>query len=173
MPSTQIFLKLVMGRQNKQIQGEASAEGYEGLIEVDNFSWGMSSKYALRQGQAKVKPQLNYDKLKITKQYDVSSISMASHMAGHIPFSTAQITVDHHLHETASSKTVNPLMVIELSNGYIEEIRLAVSEGKLASTLREDITLSFINFKITYHPGGAGRMKRLAPMSYETFHRDL
>jgi type VI protein secretion system component Hcp len=171
MSSNQIFLRLTMARGNK-IRGEASAGGYDGLIEVENFTWAVSSKYSLRQDRAKVRPQINYDKVKVSKLYDVSSVSLASHMNGRIAFKTAEIIVDHHLQETGLAKAGNPLMVIELRNGYIEDIRISVSEGKLAATVREDMSLSFMNFKITYHPGGADRMKRMAAVSFESMNAE-
>lgn len=169
--TTQIFLKLTMARGNS-IAGEASAAGYEGLIELDSFGFSMSAKQSLRQEAGKVRSMVDCDRVKCSKVYDVASVPLASHLNGRIKFTTAEIFVDHHLHE-ASAKDRNPIMVIKLSDGYIADIRLSVSEGKLASTVKEDFSLSYLNFSITYFPGTEGRERRGAAVEFETSYEEV
>lgn len=166
MSSTQIFLSITIG--SGPVGGEASAAGYEDMIELESFSFGLSAKHALRQSANNTRPQLNYDAVKISKVYDVSSVRLATHMGARARFSKAEIFVDQHLQESASVKKQNPVMVIELKNGFIEDIRLSVSTGKLASTVREDISLSFVNFKIRYYPSSVVRGKRLPLQEFES-----
>lgn len=157
--STQIFLRIKI--QGNPIRGEATTAGYEGEIEVESFSWGMSAKNSLRVDQQTASSRASYDRLSISKLYDKSSINLTRHMADRAIFDQVRLTVDHHQHAAGrGTKQANPVMFIDLADGYIEDVKLSMSEAGKSAMVKEDITLSFRKVDITYFPPSADRTKR-------------
>lgn len=161
--STQIFLHIEIA--GNQIKGEATTAGYEGEIEVESFSWGMSAKNSPRVDQQTSSSRTNYDCLSISKLYDKASINLTRYMTQRTPFDHVQLTVDQHQH-AGGKKKENPVMVIDLADGFIEDVKLSMSEAGKSAMIKEDITLSFRKADITYFPASPDRSKRMPGVSF-------
>ena len=161
--STQIFLRM-NSISGGLIKGEAFAQGYADQIEVDSLTWGMSAKEGLRtaSGTAAV-TQMNYDKLVMQKVYDKSSPSLAAHMSTNFKFKDITVTVDHLENRAGSFVTATPVIVIELTDVYIESIRIAASEGDKSVAVRETLALSYTGLALTYVPYETGAKHRRLP----------
>lgn len=147
--STQIFLHLEI--QGGQIHGEATTGGYEGEIEVESFRWGVTATKDPKQDNRSVKPKIKYDTLSVTKLYDKASINMARYLGKNTPFDSAQLIIDHHIHAAGTKKDQNPSLIIDLSDGFIESIKLSISESDKGATVKEDITLRFRRVDVLYY----------------------
>ena len=163
--STQIFLYLDI--QGTAIKGEATAGGYEDEIEVERFGWGMSSETGCKASASKALSNISYKRLTITKLYDTASTNLARYLTRGARFDQAVLSIDHHVLPTGSKKKPNPSMVIELRDGFIEEVRLSMSESGKSAAINEDISLSFSKINILYFPTGVDRDVRQAPVSFE------
>lgn len=163
--SSQIYLNLIM-IGGSQVRGEASDAGYEDQIEIENFGWGMSPRDPKKVSKAVAQAAFAADKLKLTKFYDVASTSLANQLAGRVAFKSAKLTVDHHKQNTGEARKANPMMIIELRDGFIEDINLSVSEGGKSVAVREVLNLSWKEVIVTYHPSTADRTQRQAAVTF-------
>jgi type VI secretion system Hcp family effector len=165
MAATMIFLKLDL--DGKAVPGESTARDYEGQIEVESFSWAMTSKHTERDKRslpAEVRPQ----RLRITKVFDRATPSFARSMVNpRKKFSTARLTFTSVVLQTGEHKP-KPVVELLLSDGYIEEVKLSASESGQSMAVKEDISLSFTKFKLIYHPVELQRGARGAPTTFET-----
>lgn len=165
--STQIFLRM-NAISGGLIKGEAFAEGYLGQIEIDSFTWGMSAKEGLRTAsKINAVTQMNYDKLSLQKVYDRSSPSLAEHMTKNFKFKDITVTVDHLENRSGSFISATPVVVIELSNVFIESIKIAATEGDKSVAVRETVELSYTGLTLIYVPYETGaRHQRLAAVTF-------
>lgn len=163
--STQIFLHIEVN--GKQILGEATTEHYQGKIEVENFSWGMSAEGSPRTGRGNTSSRATFDHLNIIKYFDLSSVSLTRCMTTRKKYDKVQLIVDQHLnHVRPVLKKRNPVLVINLSDGYIEDVGLSMSEASKSGMIREQVSLSFRKLVIYYWPASPDHDLRLPPVSF-------
>lgn len=163
--ATQIFLHLEIA--GRQINGEATAGGYEGDIEVESFRFGAEAEYPPRVDRTKVKPRIKYKTLTISKLYDKSSINMSRYMGLRTPFDHAQLVVDHHAQHAGQKKDQNPAFVYDLNDGFIDSVKLTISESDKGASVKEDVVLSFQRLDVYYYPPTADdRVKRGAAVIF-------
>jgi hypothetical protein len=56
--------------------------------------------------------------------------------------------------KAGAKKQANPTLVIDISEGFIEEVRISISESDKGATVKEDIKLFFKKLEFAYHPTG-------------------
>jgi hypothetical protein len=88
-------------------------------------------------------------------------------MNARVKFDWARLFVDQQLQDEIG-KDPNPILVIDLLDGFISNFSLRASEGKVSATIREDLTLSYVNFKVWYCPRAKVGQYRAAEVTYET-----
>lgn len=161
--ATQIFLTLTM--PGSSVRGEASVRGSVGLIEVESFTWGMKSQKPGKTATGKAIPRVGFELLKISKAYDGASITIARCMGRRTPFEHAQIKVNHPVLDDSGAEE-NPIVVIDMDDGFIEDVRLSMSEGGKAAVVKEDFSLSFRKIEVTYFPASTDRTTRSGAVSF-------
>jgi type VI protein secretion system component Hcp len=178
--TTQIYLEITLAGGGS-IEGEASAGGYEGRIDIDSFSFGVSAKkQAVKDAQAgQIKSNLDFDTVTISKVFDRASLQLAMAMADNAEesqgpdagrkrkcFSEATISVDQqYVLGERGPKYRNEVIIFSLYDGYIVSVKLRTSESGAGASIKEDIELSFHNFEITYYAEDRDQQGRQADRS--------
>lgn len=168
MPSSLIFLELTP-ENGPVIKGEATATGFEDLIEVDTVTFGAKGKAAVNSTSNTAraqKPRMEYETVDITRPYDSASPRlMVRHTAGH-KFKTAKFTFDRPLDEVGVGKQANPILRVTLFNVYIDSFKVTTSPSSKSSAVNEEMSLSFDGIEFTYYPQSAAHDKRQGAVTY-------
>lgn len=150
--TTQIYLELTL--ESGSIKGESPAGGYEKRIDIDSFSFNASAdKQSLQDVEGKtVRNNLEFDRLSISKVFDRSSLQLAAVMNQRKKFTEAKIAVDQqYINPEWEGKVRNEILILYLYDGYIADIKFRTSEGNVGAQIKEDIELSFHNFRVIYY----------------------
>jgi type VI protein secretion system component Hcp len=150
--TTQIYLELTF--ENGAIKGESPAGGYEKRIDVDSFSFNASAeKQSLQDVDGKtVRNNLEFDRVSISKVFDRASLQLAAAMNGRKKFTEAKLAVDQqYVDPDWEGKVRNEILILYLYDGYIADIKFRTSEGNVGAQIKEDIELSFQNFRVVYY----------------------
>jgi len=161
MSRSNIFMQLITGAG--PVVGEGLLEGWEGSIEVLEFSWGM---HALKDPKGKAgglgglaaaaasmagigKPvTIKMEPLVFRKRFDVGSSQMHFCLDNHLPVVSASITV---LHIKQQGRVIHqPGFVLVCTQGHFAECELEVSDDGLSKEITESWTLNFKNIKMMY-----------------------
>ncbi|HEU6454717.1 MAG TPA: hypothetical protein VN201_04585 [Roseateles sp.] len=161
MSQSNIFMQLVTGAG--PVMGEGLLEGWEGSVELLEFSWGM---HALKDPKARGgglgglasaaasmagvgKPvTIKMEPLVFKKRFDVGSSQLHFCVDNHLKVVSASITV---LHIKQQGRALHqPGFVVVATDGYFAECDLEVREDGLSKELIETYTLNFKNIKMTY-----------------------
>lgn len=174
--TTQIYLEITL-ESGGNVLGETKAGGYENRIDIDSFSFSASAKkQSLKDVEdKKVRNNLDFSRVSISKVFDRSSLLMASALKRRARFSEAKIAVDQQFIDPGfEGKARNEILIFYLYGGYVADIKLRTSEGNVGAQIKEDIELSFHNFRVIYYAetrDDAGELVsdyRLPPVIYET-----
>ena len=158
--TTQIYLNVEL--DSGPVPGESTAGGYEGQIDIDGFQFTASAtKSVLKDVQKGVKANLDVSRVSISKVFDGASLHLANAMRNRKRFSTATISVDQQFVFDDVDKIANQILIIELKDGYIADIKLRTSESGAGAQIKEDIELSFHNFKVVYYAEERDKKTRL------------
>lgn len=167
--TTQIFLRIggetiVDGDFKPLVTGEADVEQYKGRILIESFSFGMKTKQVLRSPtEAEAAANINFDRVRISKPFDLASLNLARLLRERTKFHEARITVDQQLEEKAGrdlEKRQNAVIVFHLQEGYVVDIKLRTateSSGGGGAGVNEDVELSFQNVAVEYYYKGLDR----------------
>lgn len=161
--TTQIYLQITLER-GKPVMGESQAGGYENRIDLDSFSFtAKAHKQSLKDVTGKtVRNNLNLSSVSVSKVFDRASLQLASVMKRREPFSEARIAVDQQFIDPAwTGKARNEILIIFLYDGYIADIKLRTSESNVGAQIREDIELSFHDFRVEYYAEDRGNTGKL------------
>ena len=156
MAGSNIFLQLITA--TGPVVGEGLLEGWEGSIELKDFSWGMHAlkdpikKSALGAlgsmvGVGKT-VTMKMEPLKFTKRFDVASAQIHLCLDNHLPVVSASITV---LHIKQKGRMIHePGFVLLATNGYFSDVEIELSQDGNMAELTETVKLNFENISITY-----------------------
>jgi type VI protein secretion system component Hcp len=164
--TTQIFLLVQADTSESSIvKGESMAGRYEDRVQIDSFDFGMKTKLqAPPKSAQKVTNNLDFDAVRITKNFDRASMNLATLLEKRTLLHKVQITVDQHLvvdyGEQASWKARNSIIVIHLGDARIVDVKLDVSEDKVSATIKETVSFSFRNFAVEYFHKGKNEVER-------------
>lgn len=149
--TTQIYLNVIL--ESGAIEGESTAGGYEGQMDIDGFDFAATAKKgALKDVQKGVKANLDMSRVTLSKVFDGASLRLASAMRERKRFTTATISVDQQYTTRGDAeKIANQILIIDLLDGYIADIKLRTSESGAGAQIKEDIELSFHNISIVYY----------------------
>ena len=161
MSRSNIFMQLITGAG--PVVGEGLLEGWEGSVEILEFSWGM---HALKDPKGKAaglaamanaaasmaglgKPvTIKMEPLVFKKRFDVGSSQLHFCVDNHLPVLSASITV---LHIKQQGRAIHqPGFVVACTQGYFESCELDVRDDGNSKELIETYTLNFKNIKMTY-----------------------
>jgi type VI protein secretion system component Hcp len=161
MGQSNIFMQLITGAG--PIPGEGLLEGFEGSIELQEFSWGMEAlkdpkKRAAGLGAAASAAasmlglggsvSMKMAPLVFVKRFDVASSQIHFCVDNHLPVVSASITV---LHIKQGGRLMHqPGLVVLATNGYFAGVDLEVVDDGNSKEIRETVTLNFKNIKIMY-----------------------
>ncbi len=163
--TTQIYLKIML-KGGGSVEGDSSAAGYEGQIDIDSFSFSVSAKPQAVKGTGakQIEANLDFDSVSISKVLDRASLQLAMAMGDNDTsqgagtgrkrksFTEATISVDQqYVQFERTGKYRNEVVIFSLYDGYIVKSSLRTSESGAGASIREDIELSFHNFEITYY----------------------
>lgn len=161
MSRSNIFMQLITG--TGPVVGEGLLEGWEGSIELLEFSWGM---HALKDPKPKASGMagaaaaaksmaglgksvtIKMEPLVFKKRFDVSSSALHFCVDNHIPVLSASITV---LHIKQQGRVIHqPGFVLVATRGYFQKCTFDVGDDGYSKELTESYTLNFKNIKMTY-----------------------
>lgn len=161
MSRSNIFMQLITGAG--PVVGEGLLEGWEGSVEILEFSWGM---HALKDPKGRAgglaamanaaasmaglgKPvTIKMEPLVFKKRFDVGSSQLHFCVDNHLPVLSASITV---LHIKQQGRAIHqPGFVVACTQGYFESCELDVRDEGNSKELIETYTLNFKNIKMTY-----------------------
>jgi type VI protein secretion system component Hcp len=192
--TTQLYLQFTLERGS--IAGEAEAGGYEGRIDIDSFTFSAKAKLDTLKDieEARtVKNNLDFNRVTVTKVFDRASLQLARMLRGPRQgapgrdrkgerFTVARISMDQQYIESYSSdesaKYANEILIVNLLDGCISDIKLRTSEAGAGAQIREDIELAFRDFEIIYYAedrSDAGKLqdtwRPAGLLSYRTHNR--
>jgi type VI protein secretion system component Hcp len=148
--TTQFYLNVIL--DSGPVPGESTAGGYEGQIDIDGFDFAATAKeVALKKVQKGVKANLDLSRVTISKVFDGASLYLANAMRNRKRFSTATISVDQQFVFDNVDKIANQILIIDLGDGYIADIKLRTSESGAGAQIKETIELTFHNLSIVYY----------------------
>jgi type VI protein secretion system component Hcp len=158
MSSSNVYMQMITERG--PVVGEGLLAGWEGSVEIKDFSWGMhvnkdedKAKLGLGSSMASViglgkTVQVRLEPLEFTKRFDVSSMQMHLCLDRHWKVLTTTITVlyikqkGQFMHE--------PGFVLTCSDGYFAEISLDLAQDGNMTELVETCKLNFKHVTMTY-----------------------
>lgn len=148
---SQIFLKITFDGGGL-VRGESELSGYEGQIVVNDFDWSMSAgKDVVKNGKS-VARRLNMESLTISKRFDVSSTELMSALRKRDRVKTARVTVAQGFAVANGDMSLRDAFVVEIQDGYIEDISLnMVADGK-AMVLQEELSIRYSKIKVEVTP---------------------
>lgn len=155
--TTQIYLEITLDSGN--LLGEASAGGYENRIDIDGFEFDAGvQKSTLKDLQKGVVGNLVFQRVRVSKVFDQSSLLLAGALGRHEKFVTAKLAVDQqYIDPEWTGKVRNEILIMYLKSGYIADIKFRTSEGNAGASIKEDITLAFHNCTIYYYAEDRGK----------------
>lgn len=162
MSRSNIFMQLVTA--TGPVVGEGLLEGWEGSVELLEFSWGMhalkdpkpSTGGLARRAAAAAASMagvgtpvtVKMEPLVFKKRFDVGSSQLHFCVDNHLPVVSASITV---LHMRQEGRAIHqPGLVLLATQGYFAECELDVADDGNSKELVETYTLNFKNIKMTY-----------------------
>ena len=156
MSGSNIFLQLITA--TGPVVGEGLLEGWQGSVELREFSWGMHvlkdpQKAGYLAGLASIggfgkTASVQLEPLTFVKRFDVASAQIHLCLDNHLPVVSASITVLHIKH--GGRAVHQPGFVLVATNGYFSEVKIDVSPDGNSAELIETCTLNFKNIVITY-----------------------
>lgn len=157
--TTQIYLEITPEGGNP-VKGESQAGGYENRIDIESFSFSAKAKKeSLKDArQGTVNNNLDFSTVSVSKVFDRASLQLATLMNQRDErkerkrLKEARISVDQqYINPDWEGKLRNEILILELYGAYIADIKLRTSEGSGGAQIKEDITISFHNFRVVYY----------------------
>lgn len=156
MSGSNIFMQLITA--TGPVAGEGMLEGFQGSIELREFSWGF---HALKDTQRKSTAAklasmggfghpvtMKMEPLRFVKRFDVASSQIHICLDNHLPVISCSITVLHVKHDGRAVH--QPGFVLLATRGYFSDVRLELQQDGNMSELVETVELNFENIKINY-----------------------
>lgn len=151
---SQIFLKISFEGLDSSGIGESETAGYQGQIILSDFDWAMTGKDVIKgtgPGRS-VTRRIKADELSIKKRFDSSSVTLMTAMRERKRITSATVTVAHGFGTGAgaggSEGDLRDAFVLEVKDGYIETINLAlVADGK-AMVLQEELSIRYSSLTV-------------------------
>jgi type VI protein secretion system component Hcp len=146
------------------VNGEATAEGFENLIELSDFDFGLKPKdNALNQhssssgGQgSKLQPKRLGVKLPdgitINKRFDASSTALMTAIKTRDNIKRGRIMVSQGFAKGTSGSAVRDAFYIEFTGGKIVDVKLSMSANGKTMELTEDLTLEVEQLRVFINP---------------------
>jgi type VI protein secretion system component Hcp len=163
MSGSNIFMQLVTGAG--PVVGEGLLQGWEGSIELREFSWGM---HALKDPAPKTAAALarqaanaarsmaglgntvtmKMEPLRFVKRFDAASAQMHLCLDNHLPVLSASITV---LHIKQAGRVIHqPGFVLVATKGYFQQVDVELQPDGNSMELMETYILNFQHIKMMY-----------------------
>jgi type VI protein secretion system component Hcp len=174
MSGSNIFLQLITAAG--PVVGEGLLEGWEGSIELKEFSWGfhalkdtertsMAMKLASMVGVGKP-VTMKMEPLQFVKRFDVASAQIHLCLDNHLPVVSASITVLHIKH--GGRAVHQPGFVLLATRGYFSDVKIDLQQDGNSAELVETVNLNFENIKINYLKSVGKDNLPTAPFFYPT-----
>ena len=156
MAESVIFLKLSFNGQT-YVNGSATLQGFADQIEIESFGWGAEAEQiSSNLGKAgKDQTTLKMRSMELSKFYDKSSVKLMSGATNRTRVKSALLTFAT-LIMTPRGEVPSKVLEMEMSDGYIEGLKLGAQESGKSISVKEDFTLSFTRLKLTYTPVSDG-----------------
>lgn len=147
------YLELI-DQSTKRVDGEAEAEGYVGMIEIDSWNWQIQDKEINEGGRgtgqgSRIEPSV----FKFAKGPDRSTTRLIQAMHNGEVFAKASFTL---LEELAGSKQATGgefHLVIELLDVTVQHYGLSVNSGDAEVSLEESWEFSYRLVRFKYDQG--------------------
>lgn len=153
MAATLLYLDIDFdGKPKKGEMGESTAVDFDGQIEVESFGWSIDAKHKENTRDREVNSSTTPKVLTIEKFFDSSSIRLAQYMKDAKPFKKAILRYMDGTIVEGRNRSVQPVLMITLEDGFVEDIKLSSTSAGKALAVRETVELSFKKLEIQYRP---------------------
>lgn len=146
MALSNVFLQIVF--DGKALPGEATADGFVGQIVVESMSWQATATHK-PVADDKVSTEWRPQSLRLGKVFDKASTALYQKMRDREKFDSATVTV---VDLTLFGDKPEAVMVMQVKNGFLEQINTKAADAGSFMRIGEDLTLSFNEGKLSYFP---------------------
>lgn len=157
MAGSNIFMQLIT--KAGPLVGEGLLKGWEGSVELREFSWGM---HALKDTKPKASAgaaalsmlgigtpiSIKMEPLTFVKRFDVASAQIHTCLDNHVKIVSCSIAVLHV--KQGDIPVLEPGFTLLATNGYFVSSKLSVEESDSGIEVMETVTLNFKNINIVY-----------------------
>jgi type VI secretion system Hcp family effector len=150
---SQIFLKIVFAKAG-QVKGESTFAGFEDQINCQDRKWGMQGRDVpnKRGGPGETRRRIRMSPLKLSKRFDESSVKLLNCMNMRDRIVRARFSVAHRVQ---TSGGLREAFVLELEDGFIEDVDWDLSEEGKSMVVEETLQLRYSRIKVEYAPMNA------------------
>jgi type VI protein secretion system component Hcp len=158
------------------ITGDCSITGFQGHISLESFSWGAKAVTKQEKGK-KPTTSVKFEKLQVTKIYDCASIPMYNMMNSETKFAKAVLKFIDPLSGSVKAgarfSKFESIMEMEMTDGYIESVRVRASESAKAISVTEDVELSFHEVSVSYYAYDPVKNTRVSMPPFQTVQPEM
>ena len=156
MSGSNIFMQLITA--TGPVVGEGLLEGFQGSIELKEFSWGFHALKDTQRKSMKMKMAsmagigkpvtMKMEPLQFVKRFDVASSQIHICLDNHLPVISTSITVLHMKHDGRAVH--QPGFVLLATRGYFSDVKIDLVQDGTMAELVETVNLNFENIKVNY-----------------------
>jgi type VI secretion system secreted protein Hcp len=130
-----------------KVDGESTAEGFEGKIEIYSFSWGASNPTTIGSGAAGHSAgKVSISSFNVMKKTEKSSTKLFQACCGGTHFDTATVTMRK---ATGAETGQKAFLIYKFTDVMVESIQWSGSSGG-DDTPTESVSLSFGKVEVEY-----------------------
>ena len=144
MSDTLFFLQIKFDKAG-DITGESTMKGFEAQIEVESFRWSMKVKEVREAVANRASNAVSHQNLTLTSWFDLSTTNLLKCLETRDRFSLARLSCVHPIQPEDRPRDI---MVIDLRGGYVEDVSLDLSGGKVGLWTVADSVTYFDDFRV-------------------------
>lgn len=157
-----IFLKLVLN--GEALVGDATTQGYERWIGIDDFKWSVSATHNPKVNSALA--ELAPGGVKLTKVFDKATTVLFEHMMKQRQLDYAIIVmVDTALRDNAEKP--QKMLEMRLNNCFVKGIDAGARDAGKSLKISEEVELEFDGGSLEYFPDDAASNRRPTGKKFE------
>lgn len=147
MSDTLFYLDITFEKAG-QLRGESTVAGFKNQIEIDSWKWGLSVQEVRPDVSQRDGSGVKFETLDVSGYFDTATINLLKALRHRDKFTKARLAM---IHAVQPKDRPQELLTIEARNGYVEDLQLDISSGKVAQ-IKCSLKLSYSNIGVDYHP---------------------
>jgi len=150
MSWSQIFLSIQFDGDAKPIEGEAEYQGFQGQIEIDNLSWGLSAGKNAAGGSGTLKQKPEFTAIEFSKRLDRSSMALFNRIKVDERIRTMVISVAHSV--TRDDAKPRLAMEVKLVGARVISVAMSTTGAGKGLSVQENFTVHYERIYIKRFP---------------------